>query len=168
MRIAVESVKSPIDVSPSTQSDNGWFQWTEEGVEVSLKFVCPNTCPESLKDLSAGVIHDGIFEVSGSVARYFLEREKEQCQREKASQHVYFIQAVNGGPIKIGIAMDVETRLNELQVASPYPLRVLKVMRNAGRRTEKELHARYADDRLCGEWFIESESLRGVINDSRD
>lgn len=41
---------------------------------------------------------------------------------------VYFIQAVEGGPIKIGFAQDPQKRLAEIQRMSPVPLQVLKVI----------------------------------------
>lgn len=68
------------------------------------------------------------------------------------SQLVYFIQAAESGRVKIGIAANPVRRLAELQTGSPEPLRILGVI-PGGARLESQLHARFADDRLHGEWF---------------
>lgn len=122
----------------------------------------PNTCPPSLRDLLAGTIADGVFTPAGSVARHFFEREREN--RPDACQHLYFIQSVHGGPIKIGIAKDVAARLCTLQAAHPYHLKVLAVLPGVGKEAERRLHKRFAADRLCGEWFAESPALLEVIH----
>ena len=44
---------------------------------------------------------------------------------ENRTGYIYFIQMDYIGPIKIGIAKDLKTRLNHLQSANPYPLRLL-------------------------------------------
>lgn len=76
---------------------------------------------------------------------------------------VYFIQAVNGGPIKIGIAVDVESRLETFQCGSPVPLRIVGVIRGAGISTEQRLHRRFAAHRLHGEWFEPAAALLDFI-----
>lgn len=71
----------------------------------------------------------------------------------KISQYVYFVQAVGGGPIKIGYAADVPARIDRLQTGSPTPLRVLAVIPGAGRSVETALHHRFRAVRSHGEWF---------------
>jgi hypothetical protein len=66
---------------------------------------------------------------------------------------VYFVQAREGDPIKIGRvsrAHLLPSRLASLQTGSPYPLHVLGVVRGD---KEAELHRRFAAHRLSGEWF---------------
>jgi hypothetical protein len=65
---------------------------------------------------------------------------------------VYFIQAVNGGPIKIGTAIDPKKRLASLQLSCPFRLKILAT-RPGGERLERSLHRRFAAYRLHGEWF---------------
>jgi hypothetical protein len=81
----------------------------------------------------------------------------------KQLQHVYFAQSINGGPIKIGCAVDVEKRLKSLQVGSPTPLKLLGVLYGGGRKKENELHKRFATQRLEGEWFAVSGDLMEEI-----
>lgn len=64
--------------------------------------------------------------------------------------------------IKIGIASDVKTRLGTMLVNSPYPLKLLKLVPGSA-SLEKELHRRFADDRLTGEWFKRSDELLTLI-----
>jgi hypothetical protein len=78
---------------------------------------------------------------------------------------VYFVQANEGGPIKIGVAIDVRRRLSGLQNGSPMRLHVLGVV-PGDRRLEVELHGRFAADRLHGEWFRETEALFAYINEN--
>jgi hypothetical protein len=78
---------------------------------------------------------------------------------------VYFIQGEGGGPIKIGHATYVKSRLKELQSGSPVKLVVLAT--TPGReREERALHDRFASHRLHGEWFSPApellEYIRGI------
>lgn len=98
------------------------------------------------------------------IARY-VDLVLDHRERENADPVVYFIQAENGGPIKIGVAKDPAKRLTELQATSPYTLLILGTV-GGGFRREKELHAQFADWRLHGEWFSDDcEDLRALIAD---
>jgi hypothetical protein len=87
-----------------------------------------------------------------------------RAAKEKATRQrrVYFIRAGANGPIKIGSANNVARRMNGLQTASPYPLRLLASIVGS---TEDEfgLHKRFAADRLHGEWFTPSPDLLAYI-----
>jgi hypothetical protein len=140
----------------------------EEGLPVSFGLMFPDICPES--SITAGYLKDGMFYTIGSVARHFwkLQQDINKNKRKERNQHVYFIQSIHGGPIKIGIAMDVASRLSELQIGNPYQLRIIGIIENAGKSREANLHAHFAKSRLCGEWFEESEELLEVIrNEAR-
>ncbi len=65
---------------------------------------------------------------------------------------LYFIQAGESGPIKIGLAGDPQHRLRGLQTAHYESLRLL-AERPGGPELEADLHARFAAGRLSGEWF---------------
>jgi hypothetical protein len=62
----------------------------------------------------------------------------------------YFMQSVNGGPIKIGRSADPEGRKRDLEIGRHDRLRILAVL-DADR--EGELHERFASLRGQGEWF---------------
>jgi hypothetical protein len=66
---------------------------------------------------------------------------------------LYFIQAGDNGPIKIGVARNFEKRLASMQSSCPELLIVLKVIPSAGHSMEKHLHRYFAAHRLRGEWF---------------
>lgn len=72
---------------------------------------------------------------------------------------VYFIQAGEDGPVKIGVAKNPEKRLPALQVNCVAKLRPLGVV-NGDRETERSLHARFAASRVRGEWFGLSAELQ--------
>lgn len=67
---------------------------------------------------------------------------------------IYFIQGVEGGPIKIGYSRNPSQRLAALQTTSPVPLEILFEC-PGDRRCEQILHAEFAEGRLYGEWFSE-------------
>lgn len=79
------------------------------------------------------------------------------------SQHVYFVQAAGGGPIKIGHAANVAARVDRLQTGSPAPLRILAIIFGAGAATETALHQRFAHLRSHGEWFHPTVELTDFI-----
>lgn len=70
---------------------------------------------------------------------------------------LYFIQAEEQGPIKIGIAKNVENRLKSLQSSNPEKLKVLKKFKLSSRDKAKELELRFhrffRHTRIIGEWF---------------
>jgi hypothetical protein len=68
------------------------------------------------------------------------------------SPTVYFIQPVDGGPIKVGIAVDVEERLRKLQMGNWVRLRIIATC-PGGRAQEKRLHKEWRKHRVHGEWF---------------
>lgn len=76
---------------------------------------------------------------------------------------VYFVQPVDGGPIKIGIAANVASRLSGLQTGSPVELRVLGIIPGVRPSREAELHERFASTRKHGEWFEPTPELMAYI-----
>jgi len=75
---------------------------------------------------------------------------------------VYFITARELGTCKIGITNDVAARRASLQTASPAKLTVEATLQGS-RKLEQEFHARFAKDRLNGEWFKITPELDAVI-----
>jgi len=93
-----------------------------------------------------------------------------------ATATIYFA-GPEGGPIKIGFAARVNTRLRDLRLANAYPLRLWASVQ-AAPSLEREYHRQFAAHRLHGEWFtrcpeIEAEierlnanpSLTSILND---
>lgn len=58
-------------------------------------------------------------------------------------------------PVKIGISVQPEERLRDLQVASAFPLAVVKKWKagETARTVERALHRHFSKYRLSGEWF---------------
>lgn len=74
----------------------------------------------------------------------------------------YFIQAVTGGPIKIGCTDDVLYRLKNLQTGNPCKLQVLLALPEEY-ASEEYLHKRFSHSRLIGEWFEPTDDLISLI-----
>lgn len=78
---------------------------------------------------------------------------------------IYFVQSVDGGPIKVGFAREVYVRLAQLQTSHSARLRILAVRRGSV-LDERALHDRLAPSRLSGEWFEQSDELAALIAES--
>jgi hypothetical protein len=89
---------------------------------------------------------------------------------DEPASWVYFIAAgdvaVDGTPVKIGWAGDPQARLSDLQSGHHAEL-VLVAAVPGGVGLEAHFHAELAADRLRGEWFSSSPSLRGLIASSQ-
>jgi hypothetical protein len=83
----------------------------------------------------------------------------------KKQSSVYFIQATDGGAIKIGVTTNVMKRLATLRTGSGRHLNVLGIIRDGTRETERMLHRRFKDGRLIGEWFRPEPDLLEYIRD---
>lgn len=75
---------------------------------------------------------------------------------------LYFI--TDGTAIKIGVSNEPQKRLRGLQTAHHSKLTIIGTMAG-GYQLEGELHARFAGDRMHGEWFRPSAALRDYIED---
>jgi hypothetical protein len=82
-----------------------------------------------------------------------------------ANNVVYFVQGVDGGPIKIGHARNVADRLRAMQLGSPVQLGTLATM-DGGTELETVLHERFAHLRTHGEWFKPVPALLRWIVDN--
>lgn len=79
-------------------------------------------------------------------------RVARQRRQGSISTFIYFIQAGEDGPIKIGRADNVARRLESLQTANHEQLRLLAAIRTTG-IGEGWFHDRYRDAHIHGEWF---------------
>lgn len=94
-------------------------------------------------------------------ARADFPRTPRTRSARASTQVVYFIQC-DGGPIKIGVALNVTDRLQTLQCGSPVKLRVIGCLAG-GYELEAKLHRRLAAYRLHGEWFVDSPEVRAAL-----
>ena len=74
---------------------------------------------------------------------------------------IYFI-SVNDTYVKIGYARNVQARLGDLQVSSPYDLNVLKVTEGS-MKDESIIHQKFKHLRKRGEWFFLVPELQRFI-----
>lgn len=82
----------------------------------------------------------------------------------KYSYQVYFIQPVDGGPVKIGKSEDPRKRLREIQTGHPAKLQIVGLI-DGDESLERELHRKFAHLRLEGEWFALENDLLEYINE---
>lgn len=83
---------------------------------------------------------------------------------------IYFVQPIDGGPVKIGHSVDVAVRIRQLENHFGRPL-VLLGSREGDRNEEQAIHARFAHLRLSGpyrywqqpEQFQPAPELMGFI-----
>jgi hypothetical protein len=79
---------------------------------------------------------------------------------KKKPQRVYFIQS--GDRVKIGISSEPKARLKSLETSNHAELKLLATI-PGGRRKEIELHGRFADFHVKGEWFEFSTPIKKFI-----
>ena len=72
---------------------------------------------------------------------------------------VYFIRAGESGPVKIGYATNVAQRLVKMQSDAADDLFVIGVDAAGSKETEREYHARFATEKIRGEWFSPSAQI---------
>ena len=85
--------------------------------------------------------------------------------RSNRREKVYFIAGENR--VKIGVTHNLVQRLKQLQrqCGSGQILKVICVITPMfARRCERKLHAMFAADRLNGEWFTYSDSIKRFLS----
>lgn len=79
---------------------------------------------------------------------------------------VYFVRATTMGLIKIGATLDVNDRLQSLQVGSPDKLVLMgAIYDKEAFDIERRLHARFTAHRSHGEWFRPCAELLDLIEE---
>jgi hypothetical protein len=79
---------------------------------------------------------------------------------------IYFIQVGVSGPIKIGHTFSwssVRKRLEHLQTGNHERLRLLGSIEGF-RKREEELHEKFKEHRLVGEWFEPVDEILALVN----
>lgn len=73
--------------------------------------------------------------------------------------YIYFIQAIKGGPVKIGRTRSPADRMKQIQSCNPEELRFLSLSKGTA-RDELDLHKRFGPQRIRGEWFEDCEEIQ--------
>ena len=80
--------------------------------------------------------------------------------------YVYFIRAGNVGPIKIGVATNIQSRMDTLQTGNHLKLALVASIKCDSRLhalyIEKNLHKLFHYKHIRGEWFCGSIRLKDV------
>ena len=80
--------------------------------------------------------------------------------------YVYFIRAGYTGPIKIGVASNVQRRPATLQTGNHLPLYVIATIKYSSRaeayEKENRFHKLFSNKRLGGEWFSNKIKLSEI------
>jgi hypothetical protein len=94
----------------------------------------------------------------------FVEGRMSGVHSTLNSYTVYFIQGIDGGPIKIGHTVgSAEKRLGGIQSGSPIKLCLLGSIFRVGPQYESDLHSKFQHLRLHGEWFEPASDLLSFI-----
>lgn len=111
----------------------------------------------------------GVSEVTAAIRQAEKQAREEEAGTPNPSPRpdpsVYFIQAVNGGLIKIGWAMCPKRRLKAIDPFSPTPLQIIGVI-PGGAVKEASLHKQFSHLRERGEWFRPESDLLQFIHDN--
>lgn len=75
---------------------------------------------------------------------------------------IYFIQAGEAGPVKIGVATNVHVRIATLQTGHHEELRLLVAIPEQGSNHEAGLHHMFAAHRIRGEWFHPHDDVLAI------
>jgi hypothetical protein len=86
-------------------------------------------------------------------------------RRQDESGLIYFIQHSEGNPIKVGKSRRPFQRLRQLEYTHGVELHIIH-LEAGGRHREKQLHWRFRDFRVAGEWFHPADDILQYITDA--
>lgn len=112
--------------------------------------------------------------LSDAADHIIVESKQRRRQRHKAVAlpdcgGVYFLQTslANDGPVKIGQATCIRKRIKSIQTSHPWPLRLIGYIpatdTNNRSKLEYDLHLRFEDSRMSGEWFRHTPEFLAAI-----
>jgi hypothetical protein len=93
-------------------------------------------------------------------------QRQQRKSRVTATGVVYFLAAGAADIVKIGFTTNLDGRIRSLKTGSPTDVEVLLAITGT-MTTERELHKRFAADRLRGEWFRRSAPIEAFIAERR-
>lgn len=148
--------------------------WAMEELDGKLGasyYLVNHNCPATLRSMKIGIIHEGFFFAENTEAwKWYSKEYPEIPGRDNRArdmmppESVYFIRSEDGGPVKIGSSTDVHRRMRSIQTSCPHRLKVIAIIPNCGRRKERELHRKFSEDRMSGEWFEWSSDIEAYVN----
>jgi hypothetical protein len=80
---------------------------------------------------------------------------------------IYFIQAGDDGPIKIGSAKSPGERLATHQTSNHEELRIVATIPASSRNLERSIHASFAKHHIRGEWYHPAPEIMKIIETRR-
>ena len=135
------------------------FRLKREGIEL-IGDLKPKSCPNKVLFRE----HLSLFSETAKIScrKYFETGKLERLQKEKLNkpEYVYVFVNTNFEVCKIGYSSNPIKRLDQIQTGCPFKLKRQLIM-IGGAEKESELHKKYKDFRLEGEWF----SFKGKLKD---
>lgn len=118
------------------------------------------------EDCAIDAVERALIRVRRNTAK-FAEQVLQKQRAAEAAGVVYFVRHGSDGPIKIGKTReDPGRRVGCLQTGNPVPLVLLAVVPGYS-ETEAQLHERFAEHRIAGEWFRAAPELLAFIDGAR-
>jgi hypothetical protein len=112
-----------------------------------------------------------LYRSSGLSNKSSVPFNKSPVYSKSRTEVVYFVQVECGdsylGPIKIGYANNFKARFQSLRIDNFHDLRILKLI-NGNMSKEKELHHKFSELRIRGEWFKADKLLTNYIHKLRE
>jgi len=133
------------------------------GYQVTFGQRAPDIAPLHWQALPAARVIGGHIYPYGSVAKALLEKQRERDKERKKHGAVYFAQAEEGWPIKIGFSTNPAKRLRALQSAHGQLIKIIGLIDGVTVKREREIHKQFKEDRLRGEWFRPSAALLAFL-----
>lgn len=84
----------------------------------------------------------------------------------KGGGFIYFVQIGEKGPIKIGKAFNINTRMKHLQISNPEELFLIKIIENIGPILESDIHFELSEHNIRGEWFHPEPVIDWINNNT--
>jgi hypothetical protein len=109
--------------------------------------------PDGLID-TAELLRVGLMLQADTLTRVAMSPLSKE-EAAKGPGYIYWVRLGETRYVKIGRALNVTTRLYELQDGSPFPLQVMHTVHVANmENAEQQLHLQFAAYHIRGEWFL--------------
>ena len=114
------------------------------------------------REISATVLETIWLPVAKLKKKYSAGGKWRWDKKHTVALYIYFILDDKNGAIKIGSSTNVKERLYVLQTATPNKLSIIHKERGTHYR-ERQLHKKFKEYRLSGEWFRHCEEITKYI-----